>query len=361
MAVLNPEHGERRRVIETALALLLLAILIAATFRVLLPFVGVLTYAIILATALRGPYEHLERWLGGRRKLAAVVFGFIAVAIMVVPLIYLSRAVSDLVRFAEQWLVNAAKTGLPDLPQWVSSLPLVGDRAAAAWEAIRQDGLAVLQQYQHQIGGVARWLLDFSFGLLGAVIEILLGIVVAAALLAWRTQVLQPPFAIAARIAGPTGQKLLNAATRAVRGVAIGVVGTSLLEGLLAWIGFAIAGVPAAAALAAVVFFFALVQIGPLLVVLGVFIWELSQGQTAWAIFIIVWGVGALMTTDNIVKPILIARSGRLPMLVLFIGVVGGLAAWGFTGMFIGATTLAIFWTMIQAWLRPEGPAGAES
>jgi predicted PurR-regulated permease PerM len=163
--------------------------------------------------------------------------------------------------------------------------------------------------------------------------------------------VVRPVSAVAAQLAGAEGSALLEAARRAIRGVAFGVIGTALLEGVLAWIGFAIVGVPGAVALAALTFFFAAIQIGPLLVWLPVAIWLAANGEIAWAIFLAVWGIVLLMGADNIVKPVLIARSGQLPMLVLFVGVIGGLAAWGFTGMFIGATTLAILWTVLQAWL----------
>ncbi|WP_455274198.1 AI-2E family transporter [Rhizobium herbae] len=90
------------------------------------------------------------------------------------------------------------------------------------------------------------------------------------------------------------------------------------------------------------------------LVWVPVAIWLGSQGQTGWALFVVVWGVVLLVGTDTFIKPMLIARSGHLPLLVLFIGVIGGMAAWGFTGMFIGAITLAILWTVLQAWLGPN-------
>jgi predicted PurR-regulated permease PerM len=151
----------------------------------------------------------------------------------------------------------------------------------------------------------------------------------------------------------------LDAAGRAI-GVAIGVIGAALLEGVLAWLGFAIAGVPGAIALAAVTFFFAVIQLGQFPVGLPVAIWWGSLGEMGWAIFTAVWGVVLLMGVDNIVKPMLIARSGQLPLRVLF-GVSGGLVAWGFTGMFIGATTLAIL-AVLQTWLaarddRSDAPA----
>jgi len=351
MQEMATESGQRRRVIETALALLLVSMLIAATFRVLLPFVGVLNYAVILATATSRPFEWLADALKGRRTLAAALFGVVAAAITVVPLVYLSFAVADLVRSGEGWLNAAKDTGIPDLPAWITGLPLIGAKAAGAWQALQRDSLGVLQQYQHELGVAGRWLLDLSVGILGAVVELFLGVIVAAMIHASGTRTLRPVSDIAERIAGPAGLKLLDAAGRAIRGVATGVVGTALLEGVFAWIGFAIAGVPGAIALAALTFFFAVIQVGPLLVWLPVAIWLGADGQIGWAIFIAVWGVVLLMGADNIVKPILIARSGQLPLLVLFVGVIGGLASWGFTGMFIGATTLAILWTVLQAWL----------
>ena len=351
MQVAANDSGQRRRVIETALALLLVSLLIAATFRVLLPFIGVLTYAVILATATSGLFVRMSDLLNGRRLLAAVVFGGVAVVITVLPLIYLSFSVAGLVQLAEQALSATSTHGIPDLPQWISGLPLLGEKATAAWQSLQGEGLGVLQQYQHQLAAAGRWLLDLSVGIVGAVFEIFLGVIVAAMIHASRSQTLRLASAIASRIAGPAGTKLLDAAGRAIRGVAIGVIGTALLEGVLAWIGFAIAGVPGAIALAAVTFFLAVIQLGPLLVWLPVAIWLGAEDEIGWAIFMVVWGVVLLMGADNVVKPILIARSGQLPLLVLFVGVIGGLAAWGFTGMFIGAITLAILWTVLQAWV----------
>ena len=192
-----------------------------------------------------------------------------------------------------------------------------------------------------------------------AVLEIFAGVIVAAIFHASRDRVLRYITAILEHIVGPSGREDLAAAGKAIQGVAIGVVGTALLEGLLGWIGFAVAGVPGAIALAAATFFLAVIQIGPLLVWLPVAIWLGAEGQTGWAIFMVAWGIIALMGTDNIVKPMLIARSGELPMLVLFVGVIGGLAAWGFTGMFIGATTLAVLWTVLQVWLEAKGKRSA--
>jgi predicted PurR-regulated permease PerM len=351
MGEMIDDGSQRQRAIEMALAVLLVLLLIALTFRVLLPFAGVLTYALILATATSEPFERLVEVLNGRRRLAAILFGTVATVILVLPLIYLSPSVAELVPAANRWLSSARSQGIPDLPAWIADLPLLGEKATAAWQELQREGLGVLEEYQPQVAAAGLWLLNLSLGLMGAVVEILFGIIVAAMVLAARPQTVQSTSAIAARLIGSAGPGLLDAASRAIRGVAIGVIGTALLEGFLAWGGFAIAGVPGAIALAAVTFFFAVIQIGPLLVWPPVAIWLVAEGQIGWAVFTAAWGIIALMGTDNIVKPILIARSGGLPLLVLFVGVIGGLAAWGFTGMFIGATTLAVLWRVLHAWI----------
>jgi predicted PurR-regulated permease PerM len=354
MQEMRSKNGGQQQVIERALALLLVSILIAATFWVLLPFVGVLTYAVILATATAGLFDRMVVFLGGRR-LAAFGFGVIAAAITIVPLIYLCFSTVGHVDVAEAWLREAGSRGIPNLPEWISSLPLLGKKVTPVWQDFQRDGLALLQRYEPQLATAGRWLLSFSAGLMLAVLEIFVGIIVAAMIHASRIRVVGFVSAIAARIIGPRGMVVLDAAGKAIRGVAIGVIGTALLEGVLAWIGFAVAGVPGAIVLAAVTFFLAVIQIGPLLVWVPVAIWLGSQGQTGWTIFTVVWGVVLLMGTDTFVKPMLIARSGQLPLLVLFVGVIGGLAAWGFTGMFIGATTLAVLWTVLQTWIRTDG------
>lgn len=342
---------QQQRVLQLAMALLLASVLLAIAFRVLLPFVGVLTYAVIIATATAGPFDRLADLLGKRRRLASVLFGVIAATVAIVPLIYLSSSVVHLVGDAGAWLNAAGSRGFPDLPAWIAGLPLLGEKISTLWQELQRDGVVALKQHQPQLAAAGRWLLGLSADLVVAMFEILLGVIVAAMIHASRAQVLRYTYGVFEHVAGPRGALVLDAASKAIKGVAIGVIGTAFLEGVLAWIGFFLAGVPSAVALAAATFFFALIQLGPIPVFLPVALWLAYSGQTLWAIFIAAWGVVLLMGTDTFVKPVLIARSGHLPVLLLFVGVIGGLAAWGFTGMFIGAMALAILWTIVQVWI----------
>ena len=218
-----------------------------------------------------------------------------------------------------------------------------------------QNDPAAIQLYEPKIRAVLARLLGGGLGVVGAGLEFILGIIISAVMLNSGSKALNPVYGVMKRIVGEhDGPVLVDASGRAVKGVAIGVMGTGFIAAIAAWIGFTIAGVSIAGGLAAITFFLVVIQLGPLFVFLPVVIWLASQGETGMAIFMLIYGIVVLMSIDNILKPILIAKSGKLPVLVLFLGVVGGMVAWGFTGMFKGAIILAVFYTLFNSWLKPK-------
>ena len=134
-------------------------------------------------------------------------------------------------------------------------------------------------------------------------------------------------------------------------GVIHGIFGTALVQALVALAGFLIAGVPAAFLLAVATFFLSVVPIGPPLIWGGATVWLVYNGQLGWAIFMALWGFLAISTIDNFVKPYLISRSSKLPLLLIVLGVFGGVIAFGFIGLFIGPPVLAIGLTLVQLWI----------
>ena len=348
----NPD--QRRSVIETALVLLLLLILLSLLHTVLSVFFGVFTYAIILAVALHPLFEKLVRALGGKRKLAAFIYALILIAIVALPYVLLINALANHIQEAAQWVADAKANGLPALPEWITGLPVVGDNISTSWQKLQNDPAAI-QLYEPNIRAVLARLLGGGLGVVGAGLEFILGIIISAVMLNSGSKALNPVYGVMKRIVGEhDGPVLVDASGRAVKGVAIGVMGTGFIAAIAAWIGFTIAGVSIAGGLAAITFFLVVIQLGPLFVFLPVVIWLASQGETGMAIFMLIYGIVVLMSIDNILKPILIAKSGKLPVLVLFLGVVGGMVAWGFTGMFKGAIILAVFYTLFNSWLKPK-------
>jgi predicted PurR-regulated permease PerM len=161
-----------------------------------------------------------------------------------------------------------------------------------------------------------------------------------------------------ARIAGERGKHLLEVAGRTVRGVVYGILGTALVQGVMAAIGFVIAGVPGAALLGLLTFFLSPVPVGPPLVWIPAVIWLYTQGSTGWAIFMFIWGMG-VSSVDNIVKPWLISQGSQMPFIVIFFGVIGGALAFGVVGVFLGPTLLAVTYRLIEEWSTASPAVGS--
>jgi len=340
-----------RGLIETVLALLFLLILLWDLYLVLSVFLGVFTYAIIFSVSLASLFERLSKLLRGRRKLAAFVYALILILIMALPFIYIISALSEHAGVVVKWVAEAKVNGVPALPDWIAALPFVGEKIGTFWEEVRTDPTRAIMMYESTLTAMMMRMASGGAGIVWAAIEFIVGIIVSAMFLVNRDTILPPLYKTMKSIVGfNDGPALVNATGRAVKGVAVGVMGTAFIAALLAWIGFKIAGISFAVGLAAITFFLVVIQVGPLLVWLPVAIWLATHGHTGAAIFITIWGIVVLMGVDNILKPILIARSGKLPVLVLFLGVIGGLVAWGFTGMFKGAIILAVFYTIFWSW-----------
>lgn len=353
----NSKLRSSRSIIETILVLLLLLALLLALYDVLKVFFGVFTFSLIFYVSMQQPYEQLARLLKQRRKLAAVIYSILVIVIVALPFVYviaaLGKHIKDMLVLAEDVRLH----GLPDLPDKVVSMPYVGGSIAGFWQQLQENPRETLAGYQHQMRVVVHHILTGGAGILGAALQVILGIIISAFLLVGGDKMLQPLRSTLQHLLGrKDGLGLMYATANAIRGVSIGVMGTAFIATVISWIGFAIAGLHFKVLLAALVFFLVLIQVGPLVVWVPLVIWAIAQGYTGTAIFLAIYG-GVVLVVDAVLKPILIAKSGgKLPFLVLFLGVVGGMAAWGFTGMFKGAIILAVFYTVLTSWLeRKQG------
>jgi len=249
---------------------------------------------------------------------------------------------------------------LPPPPLWLPELPLVGARAAEIWRDVMAQGVdVVLVKVTPYAGGLTAWFAA-QMGSFGAVfIQFLLTVIAAAVLYTYAEEAADWALRFGARLGGERGTSAVRLSGQAIRGVARGVVVTALVQALIGGIGLAIAGVPFATLLTAVMFLLAVAQIGAVPILVLATIWLLWNGATGWGVFLIVVTVIA-GTLDNFLRPMLIRQgAAELPLLLIFIGVIGGLIAFGLIGIFIGPLVLAVTHTLLKAWLRPEDrPAG---
>jgi predicted PurR-regulated permease PerM len=350
--------NDSRSIIESVLVLLLLLCLMWALYDVLKVFFGVLTFALIFSVSFSRPFEWLARKLGNRRGLAAVIYSILLVAVVALPVIFIVSTIRGHVREAIHWISDVRANGIPPLPAWIANLPLAGDEISSFWKELQDSPKDTIVHHEEQIKVALRHLLNSGMGIISTAFQIIVGIVISGFFLNAGKKMLEPIESTTEHLLGKSdGLSLLAAITQAIKGVSIGIMGTAFIAGFLAWIGLFLAGITYSLVFAALVFFLVLIQLGPLLVWVPLVIWSALQGHTGVTVFLIIYGIGLLLI-DAFLKPILIAKSGgKIPFLVLFLGVIGGLAAWGFTGMFKGAIILAVFHTVFNSWLQQKKEA----
>jgi predicted PurR-regulated permease PerM len=327
-----------------------IAILVLGSFLVLSPFVAAILFSAVVCSSTWPIYAWVRRKFGGRPTPAALVMVLLLVLVVIVPLAVLAAVLttnsSDLVDLVKRYV----DAGPPDPPSWLASLPLVGDHINAYWHRLLEN--------REELAALGRRLLDplKSLGIaLGAILGeglLQLTLVAFVSFFFYRdgeaiARRLQTAFA---RLAIGMGPRLLSIVDDTANGVMYGILGTALAQALVAWVGFMIAGVPAAALLAAATFFLSVIPVGPPLAWGGAAAWLFYQDQTGWGIFMVLWGLLVISSVDNFVKPILISRGSNQPIALIFLGVLGGVLAFGFVGIFLGPVILAVTSTLLAHW-----------
>lgn len=332
--------------------------LIAACFVIAEPFLSAVAWAVILAVSAWPSFVWLSLTLGNRRRLTATLFAAAGIVILVLPLVLAGMSVARHAPAVMQSVEYVEQNGVPGPPDALTRVPLVGPRLYDLWAGVSEQGSEVLAQYRAEINATARWLLRRagSFGL--TVLQFALAIIIASLLLVRADRVVALLRAFAGRIGGPEALDLLPLAEHTIRAVSLGVVGTSLVEGVLSAVGFTIAGERGAILLGCATFLICLLQAGPGFVFVPAAAWMWWRGEIGWAIFILAWHAALVLPVEMFGKPYFISRDTGLPMLLIFVGVLGGLLAFGFIGIFVGATVLAVSYTMLLRWLAPPTKPG---
>lgn len=327
------------------------ALIVFGTIWVLAPFLAALLFAAILCLSTWPLFERLERRLKGRTTLAALLATLTLALTVLVPMAYLAATIADgvtqLIALLRPWF----ESGDHAPPEWLAGLPLVGDSLDAYWRKLAASQ-AELTHLGKQLFEPARKFLSAAATLIGqGLLELTLVVFITFFFYRDGRRLAAQLSLLATRIAGDLGGRMLGLARNTIMGVMIGIVGTAAAQSVIALIGFLIAGVPAALLLGAATFFLSMVPVGPPLIWGGAAWWLHSQGDTGWAIFIVIWGVAVVSSVDNFLKPILISRHASLPILIVALGVFGGILAFGFVGIFLGPVILALALTLAEAWI----------
>ena len=380
--------------LEQGMAIAVLVLLVIGSFVVIRPFLTALCWAAVLCFCLWPMQRKLVVWLRGRRSLAALITTLTVTLFLVAPFVIIGFSIADdaraLAQAAQKWI----EAGPPPPPKWLDRIPVVGGRAKVYWQEFATEAFDLAQKVKHAavkseappetveppapaeqpspattapseprlvntlknvFAQTRTWLVVIGIAIGKGVVEVGLSVFLAFFFFRDGGAAAERLHAGIDRIAGDRGKHLLEVAGNTVRGVVYGILGTALVQAIMAGVGFVIAGVPGAALLALLTFFLSVVPMGPPLIWIPAVIWLFSQGFTGRAIFMLIWGL-IVSSVDNVVKPWLISQGSALPFVLIFFGVIGGALAFGFIGVFLGPTILAVLYRLIEEWSRVPGP-----
>jgi len=342
---------EHRDLTRTTLGVLFIGALTLASFWILQPFIPAFIWSVMIVVSTWPLLQRVQHRFGGRRGPAVAVMTVAMLLIFVVPLLTAITVIADHADDVAAWIGGLATRPVPQPPPWVAGLPLVGERAAAAWAELAASGMPeVVARVEPYTRDVTRWLVAEA-GTVGLVLVQCILIVILSAVLysggeAWGTWMT----AFGRRLAEKRGEDAVVLAGQAIRGVALGVVVTALIQSALGGVGLAIAGVPFPGLLTAIMLVLCIAQIGPILILLAGTAWLFAQGEHGWGVFMLAWSL-TVGIMDNFLRPVLIRRGADLPLLLIFAGVIGGLLSFGLIGLFVGPVVLAVTYTLVDAWV----------
>lgn len=360
MSAAEPPTTPQLLQFEAVLRLAVALLLAVGCWLVLRPFFSAILFAAVIAVSTRPQYHWLRRRLGGREPASALLACLVVTALVMVPAALIAASIGEALAWLLKLYDDWTRGGLPPLPDWLATVPLVGPWLLDYWQQFGRGELLA--------SGTADYLAETLRGLAlnsgraagNGLLQIGLALLVLYYLYVEGDRLAERLHRLASRIGGSLGPELLATARNTVVSVMVAIAGTAMAQAMVAVLGFSIAGVPAPLLLGAATFLLSMVPIGPPLIWGGAALWLFRQGDTGWAVFMVLYGMLCISTVDNVVKPFLISRGSHLPFVVTLLGVLGGLAAFGLIGLFLGPAILALTINLSSHWLALIRPSGAD-
>lgn len=346
------------RWMDFVIRLSVVAALVVLCLQLTAPFLGPIAWGLVLAVGFQPLHQKLTTALRGRSKLAAAVIAAGLLGVLLVPVLLLGDSLVDGVRALAKGLTEGTLT-VPPPPESVAHWPLIGGKLHGLWRMASDNLTTFLEAESVYLKDVGTRALGIVTGLAVGLGQFVLSVIIAAALLVNFDGLTTLARSIGVRLAGERGLQLSKLAAQTVRSVAVGVMGVAVLQSVLAGIGMLVAGVPAAGLLTLITLVLCVVQVGPGVVLIGTTIYLFSTGDTLRASLFLVWAI-VILPLDNILKPIIFGRGVKAPMLIIFIGSLGGFLRSGIIGLFTGAVLLVLAYEVFRAWLTalPDAASG---
>ena len=327
----------------------LAVLLVIGCLLILRPFIPLILWGIIVAIASYPAFLKLQRLLKGRRALAATLWTLLLLAVLIVPVVLLGEQLVEGLRP----LVARLRDGtlaLPAPPASVEHWPIIGVPLSRAWSAASTNLTETLIRFAPQLKSALPAILLASAGLGSTFLQFFLSILVSGVLLAHAKAAADVTRSLAIRLFGEQGPEYQQLVGATIHSVTFGILGVALIQTAFAAAGFLVVGLPGASVWSVIFLFAAILQVGVVVLVPAVVYVFAIATKTKALIFLIWCMIVGLM--DNVLKPLLLGRGSAVPVIVVFLGVIGGFVAMGIIGLFVGAIVLSVGYKLLLAWIE---------
>jgi predicted PurR-regulated permease PerM len=339
------------RAMEASIHIGLAVLLAIACLMIMKPFLPLIAWGIIIGVASYPAFLKMQSAIGGRGGLAAIFYTLILLAILIIPVVLLAQSLVEGVTTLTAHMKDGT-LAVPVPPDSVAGWPIIGPRLYKLWKAASENLSDVVLRFAPQVKSVLPKVLSASAGLGLTVVEFLLSILVAGALLANAPAATKAARSMFVRIFDEKGPEYHQLVSSTIRSVTSGILGVALIQTVCAGLGFLVAGLPGAGLWAVTFLIAAVLQVG-MLVLIPAVIYMFAIATTSKAVIFLIWCViVALM--DNVLKPLLLGRGVAVPIAVVFLGAIGGFVAMGIIGLFVGAIVLSVGYKLFVAWIEPD-------
>lgn len=336
-------------VYDTAIKLLILLFIIGWCIMILLPFGNILLWSFILALAFYPLHQNLSNKMGGKPKLASFIIVISAVAIIFIPAwLLIDSMIPEIKALKANFQPDLLK--IPAPTEKVKDWPIIGNKVYDFWLSASNNLEQTILKYQDEIAAVGGKLVKGFLSSISGIIQIFLALIIASVMLVFGGlgEQMRKFFR---KIAGENGDEFADITKKTVANVVKGVLGVAFIVAALHGIIFLLAGIPYAGIWTLLAFILGVLQLPLLFITLPVIIYLFAVKTTTVAI---IWTIVVLVAglSDNFIKPLLLGKGAAVPMLVIFIGVIGGFIFSGFIGLFTGAIVMSLGYKLLIGWLN---------
>ncbi len=345
----SPETEKFNKLVDLLIRLGFLFLILSWCFRILTPFTNVILWGIILAMAFYPVHNKLSAKLKNNNKLASTIIVLVSLTAILVPTYFLlNQTVASLSHLVEDFQSGILK--IPKPSKEISEWPIIGESIYSLWQEVAENIESFFGKHKEQFMSFGQTLLEGIKNIGGSYITLILSIIISGALLS-STYAQDLGKRFFNRLLGKQGDDFIILMSSTVGNVVKGVIGVAIIQSILIGIGLFLFGVPYAGVWTLLALVMAILQLPVLPIIIGVILWLFDELNTFPAIIGAIYFIGAALS-DTPMKAMFLGKGASVPMLVIFLGVIGGFMSSGFLGLFTGAIIISIGYTLFINWLE---------